>query len=95
MGIRLFGNRQDVIAFGLAGLDAVECRTRPDLVAALDEVRDDPTVALVIVSPAVASLGSDIIAGLGESTRPPITVILPGALSDTADRSGGADRQAP
>lgn len=83
MGIRLIGNRPDAIAFGLAGLDAVECRTRPELIAALAAAQDDPTVALVIVSPAVAAFGADIVARVGDSTRLPITLVLPGAGSES------------
>ena len=85
MDIRMIGNRQDAIAFGLAGLDAVECRTRPQLIAALDHARDDPSVALVIVSPSVAALGADIIARLRESSRLPITVVLP-EIQDEAEQ---------
>jgi vacuolar-type H+-ATPase subunit F/Vma7 len=77
MGIRLLGNRQDAIAFGLAGLDAVECRTRADLIAALDDVRGDPHVALVVVAPAAAALGADLVEEMREATHVPITVVLP------------------
>lgn len=83
MEIRLIGNRHDVIGFGLAGLDGVECRTRPELVAALDAAERDPSVALVIVSPRAAALGTDIIARLRESVRLPIVVVLPDPLADT------------
>jgi vacuolar-type H+-ATPase subunit F/Vma7 len=77
MGIRIIGDRRDAIAFGLAGVDAVECRTRADLIAALDEAQRDPEVAVVVVSPVAAALGADVIARLRESSRLPITIVLP------------------
>ena len=77
MGIRMLGNRQDAIAFGLAGLDVVECRTGQEAVAAIDAAHDDPLVALVIVSPAVAALGGDAIVRRRESGGLPIMVLLP------------------
>lgn len=89
MSIRMLGNRYDAIAFGLAGLDAVECRTRAQLVTALDEVLDDPTIALVIISPAAAALGADVIERVRDSTHPPITVVPPGPAAP-ADRRHAA-----
>jgi vacuolar-type H+-ATPase subunit F/Vma7 len=77
MGIRLIGNRQDAIAFGLAGLDTVECRTRAELALALESAQGDPLLALVIISPAVAALGPDLVARVRDSSHPPITVVLP------------------
>lgn len=77
MEIRLIGDSHDVIGFGLAGVDGVECRTRPELVAALDAAVRDPSVALIIVSPRAAALGADVIAQQRESVRLPITVVLP------------------
>jgi vacuolar-type H+-ATPase subunit F/Vma7 len=77
MEIRLIGDSHDVIGFGLAGVDGVECLTRPELVAALDAAAHDPSVVLVIVSPRAAALGADVIAQQRESVRLPITVVLP------------------
>lgn len=77
MAIRLLGNRHDVIAFGLAGLETVECRTRAELHDAIDLAASEPHVALLIVAPAVAALGPDLVAGLRDSNRPPIAVLLP------------------
>ena len=77
MEIRLLGDRHDVIGFGLAGVDGIDCRTRPELVAALDAAARDPNVALVIVSSRAAALGPDVIARQRESVQLPITVVLP------------------
>ena len=88
MVIRMLGNRQDAIAFGLAGLDVVECRTRHEAVAAIDAAGRDPLVALVIVSSAVAALGGDAIVRRSESNGRPITVLLPDDAGD--DVCGGA-----
>ena len=77
MGIRLIGTRTDAIAFGLAGFDAVECRTRADLAAALEDAQGDPLAALVIVAPAVAAFGRDIVDRVRDSTHLPIVVVMP------------------
>ena len=90
MGIRLLGNRQDAIAFGLAGLDSVECLTRADLVAALDEARHDPDVALIVVAPAAAALGADVVEALRETTHLPIIVVLPRPEREAAGRPHAA-----
>ena len=84
MEIRLIGDRHDVIGFGLAGVDGVECHSRPEIAAALDAAWHDPSVALVIVSPRAAALGADMIARQRESLRLPITVVLP-AVPDEPD----------
>lgn len=86
MVIRMLGNRQDAIAFGLAGLDVVECRTGREAVAAIDAARRDPRVALVIVSSAVAALGGDAIVRRCDSSGRPITVLLP---DDAVEVRGG------
>ena len=88
MDIRLIGDRHDVIGFGLAGINGVECRTRSELVAALEAAEHDPSVALVIVSPRVAALGSDVIARLRDAVRLPIMIVLP-------DNSGDGDAERP
>ena len=77
MAIRLLGNRHDVIAFGLAGLETVECRTRAELQGAIDDAVSERHVALLIVAPAVAALGPDLVGALRESNHPPIAVVLP------------------
>ena len=89
MAIRLLGNRHDVIAFGLAGLETVECRTRAELRDAIDLAAAETHVALLIVAPAVAALGPDLVAGLRDSSRPPIAVVLP------APSAAGASRAEP
>ena len=87
MAMRLLGNRRDVIAFGLAGLDVVECRTRAELLEALTTAEAEPHVALLIVSPAVAALDPDLVNRVRESVRPPIAVVLPAPSIDTEGRS--------
>jgi vacuolar-type H+-ATPase subunit F/Vma7 len=77
MEIRLIGDRHDIIGFGLAGVDGIECRTRPELVAALDAAAHNPAVALLIVSSRAAALGADVIARQRQSVHLPITVVLP------------------
>lgn len=77
MSIRFIGNRKEAIGFGIAGLDAVECGTRADLAAALDEAQLDPVRALVIVSAAVAALGTDIVERVRESSSLPIIIVMP------------------
>ena len=84
MEIRVIGDSHDVIGFGLAGVDGIECHTRPEIAAALDAAWHDPSVALVIVSPGAAALGADMIAEQRASVRLPITVVLP-AVPDAPD----------
>jgi vacuolar-type H+-ATPase subunit F/Vma7 len=86
MAIRLLGNRHDVIAFGLAGLETVECRTRAELREAIDVAASEAHLALLIVAPAVAALGPDLVAGLRDSNRPPIAVVLPAPSPAAAPR---------
>ncbi len=75
MAIRLLGNHQDVLAFGLAGLDVVECRSRGDMMDALGAASSEPHVALLILAPSVAALAPDLVARLSESTTLPIVVM--------------------
>jgi vacuolar-type H+-ATPase subunit F/Vma7 len=90
MRMCLLGNRHDVIAFGLAGLDTVECRTRTELVDALGEAERATDLALLIVAPAVVALAPDLVARLRDSARPPIVVVLPAPGADTGARSHAA-----
>ena len=58
MRVRLIGDTQDVTGLALAGIDSRECATRAELVRALDDASHDPSVAIVMVSAAVAALGA-------------------------------------
>jgi vacuolar-type H+-ATPase subunit F/Vma7 len=83
MQIRVIGDARDVTGFGLAGVAGTECRTREEIVAALDDIGHDPSVAIVLISPQAAALGLDVIARLRDSVRLPIAVVLPSDQEDT------------
>ena len=77
MHVRLLGDRHDVTGFALAGVDSEECRTRAQLLTALERARHDPGIAVVIVSPRVAALAGDVIQDMRDAPHLPITIVLP------------------
>jgi vacuolar-type H+-ATPase subunit F/Vma7 len=77
MHVRLIGDTQDVTGFSLAGIDSRECRSRAELVRALDDACHDPSVVIVMVSAAVAALADDEIQHLRDSAHLPIAIVLP------------------
>jgi vacuolar-type H+-ATPase subunit F/Vma7 len=78
MHVRLLGDARDVTGFALAGVDGEECRTRGELLRALEGARRDPNLGIIIVSADVAALAEEVIADMRESARFPIAVVLPG-----------------
>lgn len=78
MHLRYIGGAHDGTGFALAGVDSVECRSRAELVDALDAARRDPLVAVIVVGAEAATLAEDVIAGMRDAARLPITVVLPG-----------------
>lgn len=77
MHLRFIGGAHDGTGFSLAGVDSIECRSRAELVDALDAARHDPHVAVVVVGSEVAGLAGDLIAVMRDATRLPITIVLP------------------
>jgi vacuolar-type H+-ATPase subunit F/Vma7 len=77
MYVRVIGEARDVTGFALAGLDAAECHTRGEVIAALDSARRDPEVAIVVLSPAVAALAEDVVEEMRDIPGLPITIVLP------------------
>jgi vacuolar-type H+-ATPase subunit F/Vma7 len=77
MHVRLLSGAHDVTGFALAGVDSEECRTRAELLDALDRARRDPEIGIVVVSPELAALAGDAIEALRDSPHLPITIVLP------------------
>ena len=89
MHIRVIGDARDVTGFGLAGIGSEECHTRAELVHALENLRHDSDVGVVLLSAAVAALGDDVVSEMRNSTDVPITIVLPQAPGrDAAPEAG-------
>lgn len=90
MHIRVIGDAQDVTGFALAGIQGEECRTRAELVHAIENLRHDPDVGVVLLSAAVAALGDDVVSEMRNRTDLPITIVLPPAPAREAPAEGEA-----
>ena len=77
MHIRMIGDGHEVIGFALAGVEARACHTRPELAAALEDAGHDPGVGIIMLSAGAAALDRDLVDRLRESSRLPVTIVLP------------------
>ena len=86
--MRLIGDIEDVVGFGLAGVRGSVCETREAVIASVEDFRRNPDVVLILFSSRTARLAPDVVEKAMASPGFPVAVVLPGeaATQDETDR---------